>query len=93
MSHMQNWVNYTLDNYYQPLANDPETGDQTGCGCFSTIPQAWEEPVRAMCHNRYVFSFSKVMARCILGPLRSYRQFPVGKQHPSQWERNRVRGC
>ncbi|KAF7368568.1 Glucan 1,3-beta-glucosidase [Mycena venus] len=39
------WANYALDNYYEALANDPGTGEQTGCGCFPAIAQAWEEPV------------------------------------------------
>ncbi|KAF7341759.1 Glycoside hydrolase family 18 protein [Mycena sanguinolenta] len=40
-----NWANYLLDNYYEVLSNDPGTGEQTGCGCFPKIPEAWEEPV------------------------------------------------
>ncbi|KAF7337318.1 Glycoside hydrolase family 18 protein [Mycena sanguinolenta] len=42
---VNNWANYMLDNYYAALANDPGTGEQTGCGCFAEITQAWEEPV------------------------------------------------
>ncbi|KAJ6448584.1 hypothetical protein C8R45DRAFT_1224651 [Mycena sanguinolenta] len=40
-----NWANYLLDNYYEVLSNDPGTGEQTECGCFPKIPEAWEEPV------------------------------------------------
>ncbi|KAF8634219.1 hypothetical protein AX17_004266 [Amanita inopinata Kibby_2008] len=40
---VQNWISYIMSNYWENSAGTPM--NPIGCGCFNTIPQAWEEPV------------------------------------------------